>query len=290
MLETCTMTRQHRSVALPCADDNGRILVPLRPVRNLTEAIILRIKAEIAAGRLTAGMRLPTEQDMMGAMGVSRTVVREAVAALRAEGLVTTRQGSGAFVAADTGRRGFRIDADGLGTLDDVLHVLELRLAIELEAAALAAERASAAGVRAIYGALKAFEAAVQRGEQAVIEDFAFHRAIAKATRNPHFCNLLEFLGHFIIPRHTIRAADATADARVIYLRQIFVEHQAIYKAIHARQPARAREAMRAHLGRSKDRYRAFAERRGRGHSNRTPGTDRLAAAFAADSEDRSKK
>ena len=60
-----------------------------------------RIAGEIRSGRLAPGARLPTEQELMGAMGVSRTVVREAVAALRAEGLVTTRQGSGAFVAAE---------------------------------------------------------------------------------------------------------------------------------------------------------------------------------------------
>ena len=77
----------------------------------------------------------------MRAMGVSRTVVREAVAALRAEGLVTTRQGSGAFVATDASRVPFRIDPEGLSSIGDVLEVMELRLAIEIEAAALAAER-----------------------------------------------------------------------------------------------------------------------------------------------------
>ena len=69
----------------------------------------------------------------MARMGVSRTVVREAVAALRAEGLVITRQGAGAFVAADAGRMPFRIDPDGLGSIGDVLEVMELRLAIEVE-------------------------------------------------------------------------------------------------------------------------------------------------------------
>ena len=86
-----------------------------------------------AAADSQPGSRLPTEQKLMHAMRVSRTVVREAVAALRAEGLVTTRQGSGAFVAADARRSAFRIDPDGLSSIGDVLNVMELRVAVEVE-------------------------------------------------------------------------------------------------------------------------------------------------------------
>ena len=119
---------------------------PLRPARNLSGEVVERIAAEIRSGRLEPGARLPTEQELMAAMGVSRTVVREAVSALRAEGLVTTRQGSGAFVAADASRVPFRIDPEGLSSIGDVLDVMELRLAIEVEAAALAAEGAQGRG------------------------------------------------------------------------------------------------------------------------------------------------
>jgi DNA-binding FadR family transcriptional regulator len=186
-------------------------------------------------------------------------VVREAVAALRAEGLITTRQGSGAFVAADLGRRGFRIDPDGLGSLEQVLQVLELRQAIEVEAAALAATRAPAKAIRRILVCLKAFETAIGRGENAVPEDFAFHRAIVEATTNPHFTRLLEFLGHFIIPRQSIRAEGLDETGNTAYLQQIQREHQAIYDAIAARDGEAARAAMRVHLTRAGERYRAFA-------------------------------
>ena len=160
---------------------------PLRPARNLTEEVVARIAGEIRSGRLAPGARLPTEQELMAAMGVSRTVVREAVAALRAEGLVTTRQGSGAFVAADASRVPFRIDPDGLSSIGDVLDVMELRLAIEVEAAALAAERITPEQLAPIAQALRAIEAAIDRGEGAINEDFAFHRAIADAPGNPQF-------------------------------------------------------------------------------------------------------
>jgi len=115
------------------------ILAPLDPPKNRTAEVVDRLAAEIGSGRLGPGARLPTEQEMMTALGVSRTVVREAVAALRAQGLVTTRQGLGAFVASDSQRRPFRIDPDGLKSLEAVIDLMELRLAVEVETAGLAA-------------------------------------------------------------------------------------------------------------------------------------------------------
>ncbi len=91
---------------------------------------------------------------MAAAMGVSRTVVREAVAALKADGLVMTRQGAGAFVTADT-QRSFRIDPSGLVSLDDVVGIMELRSAVEVEAAALAADRANKAHHREMNDLLR---------------------------------------------------------------------------------------------------------------------------------------
>jgi GntR family transcriptional repressor for pyruvate dehydrogenase complex len=114
---------------------------------------------------------------------VSRTVVREAVAALRADGLIITRQGAGAFVATEIGRRPFRLAVQGLPSLREVLNVMELRQSVQVEAAGLAAARVSPASMREVGQKLVAIDAAIERGESAVDEDFAFHRAIA-ATNN----------------------------------------------------------------------------------------------------------
>jgi DNA-binding FadR family transcriptional regulator len=197
----------------------------------------------------------------MTAMRVSRTVVREAVAALRAEGLVTTRQGSGAFVAADTRRVPFRIDPEGISSTADVLNVMELRVAVEVESAALAAKRARGPQVAAIMKALDAIEAAIRRGEGAVNEDFAFHRAIADATLNPQFSQFLAFLGRHVIPRHSIRMTLTTPAEQRKYLARIQKEHARIASAIEEQDENEARKAMRAHLARSLDRYRRLAER-----------------------------
>ncbi len=255
------MTRRPPTLAASPGPDKLALLRPLRPARNLTEELVARIAAEIRSGRLAPGARLPTEQKLMLAMGVSRTVVREAVSALRAEGLVTTRQGSGAFVAVDASRIPFRIDPEGMSSIEDVLEVMELRLAVEVEAAALAAERMTPETVAPVSRALRAIEAAIGRGESGISEDFAFHRAIAVASGNPRFAELLEYLGGHVIPRQSVRVSVGTPEEQRQYLVGIQKEHARIHEAIAAGHSAEARKAMRTHLTRSLTRYRRLAER-----------------------------
>src|SRR5215212_9544271 len=131
----------------------------IRPVaaeRKLSRRLFEQLAEQIRSGRLAPGERLPTEQALTRAARVSRTVVREAVAALRAEGLVITRQGVGAFVSAESTRAPFRIEPERMQSLDDILSVMELRLGVEIESAGLAAERASKAQLRNIQTALDA--------------------------------------------------------------------------------------------------------------------------------------
>lgn len=255
------MTRQ---VAVPAQRPAFDARAPSRPLRarNLTDEVVERIADDIRRGRFAPGARLPTEQELVAALGVSRTVVREAVAALRADGLVTTRQGSGAFVASDASRVPFRIDPAGLSSIGDVLEVMELRLAIEVEAAALAAARITPARLSPIRRALRAIETVLAKGEGAVNEDFAFHRAIARASGNTRIAELLELLGHHVIPRQSIRVSlIAPAAAQRLYLTRIQEEHGRIFQAICDADATEARRAMRAHLTRSLVRYRRLAER-----------------------------
>jgi DNA-binding FadR family transcriptional regulator len=226
------------------------------PSRGLAYEVVERIRADIGNGNLRPGARLPTEQDMIATLGVSRTVVREAVAALRAEGLVITRQGVGAFVADDMRLRPFRIAPGGLRSIAEILQVMELRTGVETEAAGLAADRASPADIAAIEAALETFDRAIGGGDLAVAEDLAFHRGIAAATGNPHFASFLEFLGRFIIPRQSVRIA--MPDPRD-YLATIQAEHREIVAAIRARSADEAQAAMRRHLANSRERYSSLA-------------------------------
>jgi len=147
------------------------------------------------------------------------------------------------------------IDPEGLGSLSSVVEVMELRMAVEAEAAAIAAERASAAQLKAIRQAQKLFSKAAARGERGVNEDFAFHDAIAVATQNGRFIEFLHFLGRLIIPRQSVRTFE-DSDAQRNYMHRIEREHQAIFEAIEARAPNKARELMRRHLLNGRDRYR----------------------------------
>jgi GntR family transcriptional repressor for pyruvate dehydrogenase complex len=239
----------------------SQLLRPLGSPRSLSAEVVDRLAEQIISGKLPAGAKLPSEQEMMRGMGVSRTVVREAVAALRARGLVITRQGAGAFVDRDTSRQPYVIDADGLGSLDSVLDVLELRMAVESEAAAIASERATPIQIKAIREAQRVFNRAISNGERAIKEDFAFHQAIALATQNNRFVEFLEFLGRLIIPRQSIRSFEGNPDSLRKYLDRIEKEHEAIFLAIAAHSPKKAREAMRGHLLKSRERYRELASK-----------------------------
>jgi DNA-binding FadR family transcriptional regulator len=228
---------------------------PLLPQRSLAHELVRRLTADITSGKIAPGAQLPTEQELIAVTGVSRTVVREAVAALRAEGLVVTRQGVGAFVPANA-RRSFRVDFDRL-SLHEVLDVMELRTGIEIEAAGLAADRASAAQVRKIIDCLDLVDAALKRGEDAIDQDFALHCSIADAAGNPQFRRLLEHLGRFIIPRQTIRGGPGLPPRA--YSETFQKEHRDIVHAIQVGAVTQARAAMRRHLLNSRKRYQAFA-------------------------------
>lgn len=246
--------------------ESSRKLEAFRPLdapRGLAFELVQRLTADITSGKLAPGAHLPTEQEMIAATGVSRTVVREAVAALRAEGLVVTRQGVGTIVADGTGRP-FRLGLDDERSLREVLEVAELRTGVEIEAAGLAAERGSSGAMRKIDDAFKSIERAIVRNEDAIDQDFAFHCSIAEATGNPQFRRFLDFLGRFIIPRQTIRAESGTTDSRRAYLERLQKEHREICDAIRAHEVSEARAAMRRHLLHSRKRYQQLAEKLGR--------------------------
>ncbi len=233
---------------------------PLAAPRSLSGELIARLTDDITSGKIPPGSRLPTEQEMIAATGVSRTVVREAVAALRADGLVVTRQGVGAFVP-ENARRPLRIDFDPLAPLRTVLDVMELRTGIEIEAAGLAADRGSAAQIRKICTCLDAVSAAIKRGEDAIAQDFELHCSIADATGNPQFRRFLEHLGRFVIPRETIPGGPGIP--KRAYNETFQQEHRDIVQAIRSGAVSQARAAMRRHLSNSRKRYQRLAAKLG---------------------------
>ncbi len=147
---------------------------------TLAQRVVAGLKDKIFAGELPPGHKLPSESELIEEFDVSRTVVREAVTRLRAEGLVETFQGRGSFVLAVPESTSFTVEAANIRTHHDVLDMIDFRVGIECEAAALAATRRDASGSAAIRTALDAFIDAAP--EDAVEADFLFHRAVAAAS------------------------------------------------------------------------------------------------------------
>ncbi|HEY1385480.1 MAG TPA: FadR/GntR family transcriptional regulator [Dongiaceae bacterium] len=231
-------------------------MTALHQRETLTSQLVKALTERIRAGALKPGDRLPTEQELIEEFKVSRTVVREAISSLKAAGLVATQQGVGAFVLQAESSPPFRIDGANLSLLKDVISVLELRIGIESDAAALAAQRRTQAHLDAMRNALDRMTAAIDAEEDAVAPDFDFHRTIAEATGNRHFTHLFSYLGALLIPRARLQTFRYFAADRKEYLRRVNREHEDIYQAIRRQDADAARSAMRLHLSNSRERLR----------------------------------
>src|SRR6266545_2998608 len=220
---------------------------------SLTDRVTDALTRLVLGGDHPPRSRLPTELELARRFGVSRTVVREAVARLKSAGLVESKQGSGVYVREPNADMPFRIEAGASAA--GVIQIVELRRGIEAEAAALAAERCSRAQLAAIRGALKEIGREEAAGRDGVEADMGFHRAIARATGNPHYPALWDFIGQFL--RGAMRATRANEARRADFAQEVREEHQAIVDAIARRDPAGARGAALRHMEMAAVRLRA---------------------------------
>ena len=214
------------------------------------------LRTQITAGEFSEGEKLPTETRMTEIFGVSRTVVREAVAALAADGLVEARHGAGVFVLNNTARKIGAMSADIGNRISQAINVLEVRMGIEIESAGLAAQRRNAAQEARIQEAFFEFERLLHEGEPTGKADFAFHREIASATNNPFYVEILDALGDRTIPCDRNSPWYSVEVLSTEYLTGLQREHLRILQAISAGNADAARDCMRAHLAAAQERYR----------------------------------
>ncbi len=241
------------------ADDSGR-------ATSLTDDLFVKLEAQIRSGQLPPGSRLPTQKEIAEAENVSRTVVREAVARLTAQGLAVSRQGSGMYVADTAEYRAFQITKDELHELADIVKLLEMRLGVETEMAGLAAARRTTADIGAIQDALQAMRDLRGDPVAAAKADTAFHLAIARATQNDYYARFVEFLGLRLVPPRNLYLRDQPEEAHQAYAEKVHGEHEAILDAIVRMDPTRAREAARHHMQESLTRHSMLsAAARGKG-------------------------
>lgn len=213
------------------------IRLPSR-VDALAEALL----QPILAGDWRPHDRLPSEHALAETHNVSRAVVREAIARLKSEGYVETRQGKGAFVASAPGGKAFRLDAAGGG--ED--HLLELRSLIEADCAALAAERHTPADLVNLRAAQEAMRKAVAAGGLGLAEDIHFHDVLAQAAHNPALRRFAAFVGRHA--REAMQLARLSRLKEENRLAEIEAEHAAIIAAIEQRDATAARAVLLRHI------------------------------------------
>ena len=236
------------------AGDLSGVKVERKP--KLAENVAQTLRTQILAGDFDAGEKLPTETRMTDIFGVSRTVIREAIAALAADGLVEPRHGAGVFVLDNPTRKISAMSAEVGSRISQAINVLEVRMGIEIESAGLAAQRRNPSQEARIHEAFFEFERLLQKGEPTGKADFAFHREIAGATNNPFYVEILDALGDRTIPCDRNSPWYSVEVLSHEYLTGLQREHLLILQAISAGDPAGARDAMRAHLTAAQQRYR----------------------------------
>jgi DNA-binding FadR family transcriptional regulator len=219
--------------------------------RSLVEKLVAEVRGQITAGRLTEGQQLPTEARMAAEFGVSRPLLREALAELRAEGFVETVNGRGTFVRhpsesdlADAFVRQLQLSSLEPDLTAD--HLYEARQAIELCSAALAAERATPELTATLERLLQAMIDSNGDAAAYMAADVGFHVTVARATENPLFPALLAPIATMIIKG--MFESHGTPDAVQLGI----AAHGRVLAAIKQGKPEAARRAMAAHLRESR--------------------------------------
>jgi len=163
---------------------------------SLVSIVVKAILAEIAEGKLVAQSRLPTEQQLSEKLEVSRSVVREAISQLKADGVLTSRRGSGCFISSHPGGTVFRLP-EASDSKKRLKQLFEMRVWMETQAAKAAADRRTKTDVKNILAALSLLadrRKAGDSGESVAAADVAFHRSIFIASKNDYFVAFHDFL------------------------------------------------------------------------------------------------
>jgi GntR family transcriptional repressor for pyruvate dehydrogenase complex len=226
---------------------------------RLTDRVKLGLTKLIADENLQPGDKLPPADRLCERFGVSRTVVREAIASLQAEGRLRSLRGSGVYVSEPPKPVGGSMFMEAPQDIADVLDFIEFRMSVEIEAAGLAAERRTETNILRMEQAMSQFNRHLADNSLATDADRAFHRAIADATNNSRFRLFVDEMGERLIPRRALGAGFTDEKDKVEFLETIQAEHRSIVDAIADRKPDEARAAMRRHLDGGRRRYREWS-------------------------------
>jgi DNA-binding FadR family transcriptional regulator len=218
---------------------------------SLSDFAYEKILANIIGGAFQQGERLPAEDALATRLGVSRPIVREALARLREEGLIVSRRGSGSYVVGQPART---VEAfSPVSSITDMQQCFEFRLEFESIAAYHAAQRRTEEDMANIETALNVWNDLRDRGIAAIQEDFDFHASICKASYNRFFIETLDFLKDNICTGMNL-SRNLSLQRPTERTRAVQNEHAAIAAAVRAKDGPAAQEAMRRHIGTARTR------------------------------------
>lgn len=213
----------------------------------LPEWIYEQLLEQIATGRLAQGDRLPPEHALAEAFGVSRPTVRAALFRLQADGVVVAKKGSGNYIASTPSEHLINLKP-GTGSIAEMLLGAEFRVAIEGDAAALAATRRTDVELAALGDVIRRQRRSIDATLVEVHDaDIAFHLLVADAARNRLFGEAIQGLYAGVMNSWLLWHRMAASEYRQLW-QVVLREHCAVYDAIKIGDPDAARIAMRHHL------------------------------------------
>lgn len=220
---------------------------PIKKKNRLYHEVVNEIFSSISKENLKPGDKLPSERCIADSLEVSRTTVKEAISVLEANGIVSIKPGVGVFLVNQSKKV---IQQEMLDALSPGRHnlaeLIELRQAIEGDAAYYAAERMTQAQQKELEARYRALQEAEGNGELAIEEDYAFHKAILAAANNAMMLDLMEVISEKVysfIRQNRMETMLQPAEIRVV-----MDEHRLIYEAIIAKDAPAAKKAMWEHL------------------------------------------
>jgi len=211
----------------------------------LVDRVVHSIQEQILSERLAVGTKLPPERELADSLGVSRTVVREAVRDLAASGLLETCHGVGTTVRALSREevvKPLNLFLRSWGRDVSLVHLHQVRSLLEVENVGLAAEQASKEDIQDLRRIVKEMEAAKDDPELFASKDSEFHRRLAQTTHNPLLTLLLDSIQDLMAEVREFVAKDSSL------FEQVMPAHADMLKYVAMRDPRKARRAMRAHL------------------------------------------
>lgn len=217
-------------------------IVPL-PRTTLTASAFEQLISYVVNGAWKAGDRIPPERELCQKLGIARTSLREALKAMELIGMLDSRVGDGTFVCPRSEFLSRPLLWAFTGTDHAELRdIMEAREFLEQDLAGLAAERATESELESIGAALKKMRKGLAAGESTLEADMEFHLAIAKAAHNEVLYNAVQLLRNLMRKWLVLKLMIPLVPAKVLK------QHEAIYRAIRARDREAARTAMWAHL------------------------------------------